>query len=210
MRDRNRNPEHAAPRPDSKPIQANSAPVTPPAETLAQSPDTAAFFVQYHSKLVKSLVARTRSWDEARDIASQAFAEVLGKQPGTVSLLGAYLYRTARNLALNHLHHKAMCKRKEPVLGYEPDTQPSPEFLRTQEERMGVLKKAIDRLPPRLQMVVVLRLWDEKSCEEIASELTSMGVPATARTVQRYLTDGLEFCRQAIAAAESPLDGGPK
>ena len=154
---------------------------------------------------MKSLVARTGSWEEARDIASQAFAEVLARRPGAVSFLGAYLYRTARNLALNRLTHKAMCRRKEPVLSYEPDSQPSPELVEAEEERLAVLKRALATLPPRLHRVLVLRVWDELSCEEIASRFQTFGIQLTARTVQRYLAEGLERCRQAIAAAESPV-----
>src|SRR5690349_19958811 len=81
-------------------------------------------FTRYHAKLVKSLVARTRSWEEACYIASQAFLEVLAQRPGTVSFLGPYLYRTARNRAMNRLTHEAMRKRKESIVGYEPGSQP--------------------------------------------------------------------------------------
>jgi RNA polymerase sigma factor (sigma-70 family) len=190
---------------DSSSLQAGSS--VPPQHCGVDPAEINALFVEYHSKLVKCLVARTGSWEEARDIASQAFAEVLAQRSGAVSFLGAYLYRTARNLALNWLTHRAMCKRKEPVLGYQPDSHPSPELLEVEEERLALLKRAIATLPPRLQRVLVLRLWDDLSCDEIASEFQTIGVRLTARTVQRYLADGLERCRQAIAAAETPPRG---
>lgn len=176
----------------------------PPQRSGVDPEEIGTLFVEYHSKLVKCLVAKTGSWEEARDIASQAFAEVLARRSGAVSFLGAYLYRTARNLALNRLTHEAMCKRKAPVLSYEPDSHPSPEMLESDEERLVVLKRAMAQLPPRQQRVLLLRIWKNLSFEEIASEFRAIGVELTPRTVQRYLAEGLERCRQAIAVAENP------
>ena len=164
----------------------------------------AELFKQYHDKLVKSLVARTGSWEEARDIASQAFVEVLAQRPGTVSFLGPYLYRTARNLAMNRLTHEAMRKRKAPIVGYEPENHPSPEPLWTEREQRTILQQAVEELPPRLRMAFTLRILDELPYEDIASRFAQSGVELNVRTLQRYVAEAFEHCRRAILAAEKP------
>jgi RNA polymerase sigma factor (sigma-70 family) len=163
----------------------------------------AELFTKYYAKLVKSLVARTRSWDEARDIASQAFVEVLSQRPGTVNFLSAYLYRTARNLAINRLNHEVMRHEKRFVVGYEPDMRFSPESLWAGEEHASVLRRAVAGLAPRIRMAFVLRIWDELTYDEIVRRFADCGVELTVRTAQRYVAAGFEECRRSIFAAEN-------
>lgn len=164
-------------------------------------------FAKYHVKLVKSLAARTHSWEEAQDIAAEAFVEVLSQPPGAVSFLGPYLYRAAHHLAINRLKHQAMRKRKEPLV-YEPMITPPPESSLAEQERHAVIQQAIKELPPRLKMAVVLRIWDELTYEEIVLRFASMGIDVSARTVQRYVAEVLTHCRRAVRAAERSPDKG--
>jgi len=182
---------------------ADGTAASPPSEPVHDQ-HLADLFTRYHAKLVKSLVARTRSWEEARDIASQAFVEVLSQRPGAVSFLGSYLYRTARNLAINRLAHAAMQKRKEPIVGYEPTgTHPSPEPLWAEKEQIAMLRRTVESLSPRLRMAITLRIWDELSYEDIVSRFAAIGVDLNVRTVQRYVAEAFEQCRRAIRAAEN-------
>ena len=103
----------------------------------------AELFTKYYVKLVKSLVAHTRSWDEARDIASQAFLEILSQRPGTVNFLSAYLYRTAKNLAINRLTHEAMRHEKRFIVGYEPESRFLPESQWAGVEHATELRRAV-------------------------------------------------------------------
>ena|SRR5438309_1356202 len=194
---------------------AKSEPQRQTGETGATSSSThdsrvADLFTKYHDKLVKSLVARTRSWEEARDIASQAFLEVLSQRPGAVSFLGPYLYRTARNLAINRLTHEAMRRGKEPILGYEPRTYPSPEPLWAEQEQVTALQRSIEKLRPRLRMAFVLRVWDELTYDEIVSHFAAGGVDLNVRTVQRYVAEAFKRCREAMLEAEDPPNKGAK
>jgi RNA polymerase sigma factor (sigma-70 family) len=162
----------------------------------------AELFTKYYAKLVKSLVARTRSWDEARDIASQALVEILSQRPGTVNFLSAYLYRTAKNLAINRLNHEVMRNQKRGIVGYEPETRFSPEYLRADEEHAAVLRRTVASLSPRVRMAFVLRIWDELSYDEIVRRFADGGVDLTVRTAQRYVAAAFEECRRSILAAD--------
>jgi RNA polymerase sigma factor (sigma-70 family) len=190
---------------------------SPPRPKEAGSPDgadhakrVAELFEQYHTKLVKSLVPKTRSWDEAQDIAAQAFTELLAlDQPGKVSFLGAYLYRTARNLLNNRWKARAIRSRDEAIVGYEPirsDASPEPEWFDL--ERLEVLRQAIDRLPSRCHTALVLRVWHDLTYEEIVARLAATGVSVTIRTVERDVAFAIDFCRRKLKAAESPRSQG--
>jgi RNA polymerase sigma factor (sigma-70 family) len=163
----------------------------------------AELFTKYYAKLVKSLVAHTRSWDEARDIASQAFVEILSQRPGTVNFLSAYLYRTAKNLAINRLTHEAMRHGKRFIVGYEPETRFLPESQWAGEEHTTILRRAVAALSPRIRMAFVLRVWDELTYDEIVRRFADIGVELTVRTAQRYVATAFEECRRSILAAES-------
>ena len=170
----------------------------------AQNEQITELFTRYHAKLVKSLVARTRCWEEARDIASQAFMEVLSQRPGTVNFLGPYLYRTARNLVMNRVAHASMRKRKELLLTGEAETDSSPEPLWAEREQAAALRRAIDVLSPRLRMALILRIWDDLPYQEIVQRFAAAGVVLNVRTVQRYVGAALETCRRTILAAQDP------
>lgn len=164
-------------------------------------------FNRYHAKLVKSLVAKTRSLEDAQEIAAQAFTELLSlERPGAVSFFGAYLYRTAHNLAEDRLRHRAMRDRKAPVAGYEPDeATPPAEPALVQAERYEILQRVISQLQPRHRMAMILRVWDEMPYEAIVAAFAARGVSLNERTIRRYVAEGMEQCRQAILAAEAPL-----
>jgi RNA polymerase sigma factor (sigma-70 family) len=166
----------------------------------------AELFTRYYAKLVKSLVARTRSWDEARDIASQAFVEILSQRPGAVNFMSAYLYRTAKNIAINRLTHEVMRNEKRSLVGYDPETRVSLEHLRDDEEHAALLRRAVASLAPRIRMAFVLRIWDELTYDEIVDRFADIGVELTVRTAQRYVAAAFEECRHAILGTENSAE----
>ena len=89
--------------PDSEAKESASAGVARTGPTLVgtHTQRVAALFRDEYPKLVHYMVSKTGSWPEARDVAAQAFAQVLEmRAPDTISFLKAYVYRAARNLAL--------------------------------------------------------------------------------------------------------------
>src|SRR5579859_4856633 len=72
----------------------------------------AELFREEYPKLVHYMVARTGSWPEARDVAAQAFTQVLEmRTPEAVNFLKAYVYRAARNLATDRARAGAIRTR---------------------------------------------------------------------------------------------------
>jgi RNA polymerase sigma-70 factor (ECF subfamily) len=150
------------------------------------------------------MVARTGSWPEARDVAAQAFAQVLEMHaPDTISFLKAYVYRVARNLATDRARAGAIRTRINKIVRHEfASTTPSPEPQFAHEQRIKVLSDAIETLRPTRKMVLRLRVWDELPYTEIESRFAADGVSVNERTLLRWYADALKELRQAIVAAE--------
>ena len=170
----------------------------------AQTQRIAALFREEYPKLVHYMVARTGSWPEARDVAAQAFAQVLEmRAPDSVTFLKAYVYRVARNLATDRARAGAIRTRINKIVKHEfASTSPSPEPQFAHEQRIKVLSDAIETLRPTRKMVLRLRVWDELPYTEIESRFAADGVSVNERTLLRWYADALKELRQAILAAE--------
>jgi RNA polymerase sigma factor (sigma-70 family) len=166
----------------------------------------AELFRDEYSKLVHYLVASTGSWAEARDIASQAFAQVLEmRDPDTVSFLKAYVYRAARNLATNRAKLGAIRGRINQIVRHEfTSISPSPEPLFMHQQRLEVLQRALEGLRPTRRMVLKWRMWEELPYAEIESRFAAEGLAVNERTLNRWYAEGLKELRQAIREAEEP------
>src|SRR6201999_2097461 len=97
--------------------------------SVAHPKRVAKLFREEHPRLVHYLVSRTGSWAEARDIAAQAFAQVLEvREPDKVGFLKAYVYRAARNLATDRAKLGLIRTRINQVMKQElAVSSPSPE-----------------------------------------------------------------------------------
>ena len=97
---------------DESAAQSDVAAQAAPRDAHAQK--MAELFREEYPKLVHYMVARTGSWPEARDVAAQAFAQVLEmRAPDTISFLKAYVYRVARNLATDRARAGAIRTRHQ-------------------------------------------------------------------------------------------------
>jgi len=198
------------PDPAASQCDPGTDPSTPPGEgpRAGLSEDHAQrmeeLFRNEYTRLVHYMAARTRSWAEARDIAAQAFAQVLEmRDPGSVTFLKAYVYRAARNLATDRAKIAAIRNRITGIARHEfASTSPSPEPLLMQEQRLRVLEHAIAALRPTRRMVLKWRMWEELPYAEIEARFAAEGVSVNERTLNRWYADALRELRQAIQAAE--------
>ena len=71
-------------------------------------------FRDHNRMLVGYLTSRLRSEQEAKEVAQEAYVRLLQLQdPGTPSLLRAYLFKTATNLAIDRLRHRRVQHQAE-------------------------------------------------------------------------------------------------
>jgi len=176
-------------------------PGDPPRVDKAHAERTAQLFEAEYDRLVHYLVARTRSWDEARDVASQAFAQVLQvDSPHAVSFLRGYVYRAAKNIWTNRTTSRSLRRRVDPVALYHLVTEsPSPEPLLLQQQRDRILQRAIQGLRPSRKLVLIWRLWDDLTYREIALRLEAQEqIRVDERTVSNWFTEALQELAAAV------------
>lgn len=162
-------------------------------------------FDSEHDRLVHILAAKTGSWAAARDIADEAFANVLQiAQRGSIGNVKAYVYKSALNHA-GKLAKAAAYRRRVEHLIAEPSGEHTtlPEIAAQQAGRLQKLQDTLQALPARVRMAVVWRFWDEIPYEDIAKRLGKYGISVHERTVKRWIVNALEFCRQEIAGSET-------
>jgi len=87
-------------------------------EVASRSDSTASavsqLFRDHNRMLVGYLTSRLRSEQEAKEVAQEAYVRLLQLQdPGTPSLLRAYLFKTATNLAIDRLRHRRVQHQAE-------------------------------------------------------------------------------------------------
>ena len=192
--------------PNSEPAESTAARTTPQPPPLkgTHTQRVADLFRDEYPKLVHYMVSKTGSWPEARDVAAQAFAQVLeSRSPETISFLKAYVYRAARNLATDRARSGAIRSRINRIVKHEfASTTPSPEPQFMQQQRIKVLSAAIESLRPTRRMVLRWRMWDELPYAEIETRFAAEGVSVNERTLLRWYAEALKDLREAILAAE--------
>ena len=170
-----------------------------------QNPDDAAWFVAH----VQPHEAMLRAWLRSRfpretdldDIVQEAFARIVRAHVGgavTIDSPKAFLFATARNLALGRLRHRMVAGEEtflaehtiESVLDEDADVPHA--VARAQE--LELLTHAIQSLPTRCRQIITLRKIYGLSQKEVAAQL---GISEHTVEVQgtiglRKLTDYFE------------------
>jgi RNA polymerase sigma-70 factor, ECF subfamily len=127
-----------------------------------------------HQRQVYQLCFRfMRNHEDAADLAQDVFVRAfkgLRKFKGDASL-ATWLYRVGVNVCLNR---KAVRQTPtEPIDAAPRVDAKAPDPLRrvVQGERADAVRRAIAKLPPKQRATVVLRVYEERSHEEIADIL---------------------------------------
>lgn len=136
----------------------------------------------------------------AEDLAHEAFLRVY-TAPDFESIRSprGYLFRTARNLALNAAseHGASRTQAVEEISSFI-DEAASVERQAMTDEEFDMLCIAIARLTPQRRKVLTLRIFYEYSCQQIADRL---GI--SLRTVHRDLARALEAVHSARTSLEA-------
>lgn len=105
----------------------------------------------------------------------------------------AYLYRAATNLATDLFRKDQI--RSNYVTSESPhehiqDQAPSADTVVAAKERLALLRRIVDELPPRCREVFILRKFEELEYEDIARQ---MGI--SRNMVEKHLRKALQYCR---------------
>jgi RNA polymerase sigma factor (sigma-70 family) len=158
-------------------------------------------FREHNEALIRFLLPRLRSRQAALEVAQEAYVRLLSlDQPGAVSYLRSFLFKTAANLAVDRL-------RRDEVHSRAMDTPLFREFMddRTPEraaasaqevKRLGELLLA---LPPKCRQAFILNRFHGKEFSAVAAEMN-----LSERMVRTYVVRALLYCRANLERRGSP------
>lgn len=136
----------------------------------------------------------------AEDIAQETWLRIQRlSQPPEVDNPRAYLFRVAANLAVDHLRSEKARTRyisAETIQEDVPNGNPSLDTVIDYQQRLSILRKAVDELPPRCREVFMLHKFKDLSHKEIASRL---GI--SRNMVEKHMIRGLAHCRDCLRRA---------
>lgn len=147
---------------------------------------------EHHRALAKFAFRLCGDRTQAEDLVAEAYARVWPHwRRGRVDALAPYLMRTIANLA--YARHRRRKLERTIVL---PAVPPVAGSFEDRIDERNELWAALDRLPPRQRVVVVLRVVEDLSEDEVAAML---GIPRG--TVKSRLSRGLGSLRAIVEAS---------
>jgi RNA polymerase sigma-70 factor, ECF subfamily len=143
---------------------------------------------RYRTPLVNFLYRMVRSREQAEDLAQEVFIRVYRAREEYVpsAKFTTWLFRIATNLALNslrdHRHEKSQISMDAPVTAdaedrderpFEvADKHPTIEQELLEEDRRKMIRHAIEKLPEKQRVAVLLHKYQELDYAEIAKILS--------------------------------------
>ncbi len=131
--------------------------------------------VKQHQKSIYYLIFRIVQDEEAaRDLTQEAFVKAYQNLKGfkMKSSFSTWLYRIAVNTAKNHLRESGRRPRSsdygEEELLAIPDEKPGSLENQIKREEWEKVRQAVSSLPEKQRITLVLKIYEEKSFEEVA------------------------------------------
>jgi RNA polymerase sigma-70 factor (ECF subfamily) len=160
--------------------------------------NTQAIYLLHSREIERFLVRRLSCPDTAADLTQETFARLL--RVGTtvqIENVRAYLFRTAANLALDHLRRRKHMPipTDDTDLQRFPDTRPGQEQCLLSHQALQRLQDAVEALPQRQREVFRLHKFQGLSYQQIADRL---GI--AKNTVMVHMVRALAQCRRAVEA----------
>lgn len=156
-------------------------------------------FREHNQRLLRFLTARLSSDQEAHEVAQEAYVRLLQlDQPGAISFLRAFLFKTAANIATDRLRHRQVVRHVQQLESEDLDVFGAPESKVAAQQDLDLLSGALAELPPRCREAFLLTRLTDLGSGEIARRL---GV--STRTVREYVVQAMVHCRSRLDEAHA-------
>ncbi|MDD5109740.1 MAG: sigma-70 family RNA polymerase sigma factor [Patescibacteria group bacterium] len=141
----------------------------------------------YARRIYLFIYYRTYHKETAEDLTSEAFLKAfrgIGSFDAAKGTFGAWLYRIARNVVIDHYRTAHPTVDMESIWDLSTDDDVAQEVdVRQDLDRVrGYLKD----LKPEQRSVIIMRVWDELSYQEIA-DITGKSVPSLKMMFSRAI-----------------------
>ena len=159
----------------------------------AQKSRLAAIYLECYGSLRTFIARYLRRPEDVEDIAQETFVRVHEvRRKSSILNLKAYLFTTARNLALKHLalHANKLTDSLEDLGMWEVmDGRTSLESEYESREQLSIFYEAVKELPPQCRRVLILKKVHGLSHKEIAERLN-----ITVSTTNQHMAKGIALC----------------
>jgi RNA polymerase sigma-70 factor (ECF subfamily) len=128
-------------------------------------------YCKHSPALVRQLTRRTRSGELARDLAQEAFLNVLQIAPAMIAGIrepDAFLRRIGTNLLRDRARSRKVAERARPVLEFSADQSVDQVALLEARDTLHRLEQAIARLRPKTREIFLAHRIDGLTYAEIA------------------------------------------
>lgn len=154
-------------------------------------------FILYHPRLVDFSSSILHNYQSAEETVSDVFLKIWNARKSLMNVqnIHLYLYVSVKNLSINRLEKE----RKEKLFSLNEvkvefqSIYYDPEQLLLTAEMYKLLRAAIDKLPPRCQLIFKLIKEDDLSYKEVA-ELLQL----SPKTIENQMTIALKKIGQSI------------
>jgi RNA polymerase sigma-70 factor (ECF subfamily) len=152
-------------------------------EALAGNQDAyARLMKKYHDTIYHLIYRMIHDKEEVEDLTQEAFIKAFAslKNFNDEYAFSTWLYKIASNNCIDYLRKKKLktysidkpVEAKDSDYVYElPDTTYEPDKHIIEQQQQEMIQSAIDALPEKYRIVIVLRHQEEKNYEEIAEML---------------------------------------
>lgn len=170
------------------------------ANDIARAELVANLFREHNEALLRFLAVRLRSHQEAKEVAQEAYVKLLKlDQPGAISFLRAFLFKTAANLAVDRLRSRERHMRAvEGGLFTELRESPTPEREAAGAQEVAIVERLVNELPAKCRSAFLLYKIEGLTFPEISAR---MGL--SERQVREYVVRAVLYCRVGLDAASS-------
>jgi len=174
------------------PPNANQAAEPIPDNEESRASVVERLFREHNEALIRFLRGRVGSHNEALEVAQEAYVRLLSlDQPGAVSYLRAFLFKTAANIAIDRRRRN---QNYDKVAGRELFTEltenRTPERQLSGEQTLRHLGALIESMPPKCRESFVMNQIQGLDAATIARRL---GI--TDSMVRKYVVRALLHCR---------------
>lgn len=185
--------------PDHDPLPPTGAETDDSTGLKAGEPASAEALVRaFNQSLVRVLQLRLGSYEDAREVAQEAYARLLNLDGGRViSYHRAYLFRIAHNLVTDILRRRAYVETPDhDVLDAWPDPTANPEGAAHAAQVVERLPALLAELPPKCGEAFRLVRIEQLSFSEAAER---MGL--TERMIRIHVARALAHCQSRLDGA---------
>lgn len=162
-----------------------------------------ASFRENYQDLLRFLTRRTGSAERAADVAQDTYVRLAAISPATLEIENprAFVYRVAGNLAIDTMRREGRIAADSTFLEAGeavPDPAPSPEAASLARERLRLLEAALDELPSRARLALLLSRVEGRSFAEIAVQFQ-----VSESMVAKYIAQALRHCRDRLRQTDN-------